>query len=79
MNPETGQLRPLGEAEIATLSERLGRPLEYGDRHPDTGEVVVSGDVAHAQQVGRSELSRRERRAQARAEKRRLSRLARGL
>lgn len=79
MNPETGQTRLITPDEIKVLEERLGRALEYGDRHPDTGEVIVSEQVARTQEAGRSELSRRERRAEARAEKRRQSRIARGL
>lgn len=79
MNPESGQTRLITPDEVAALEERMGRALQYGDRHPDTGEVIVSEQVARAQEVGRQELSRRERRAAARAEARRQSRIARGL
>jgi hypothetical protein len=77
MDASTGATRPIPEAELEQLAQRLGRPIQFGDRHPDTGEVIVSGEVAHAQQVGRSELNRRERRAEERRRRREAKRAAR--
>lgn len=77
MDATTGRTRPITDAEMATLREQLGREVQFGDRHPATGEVIVSSEVAHAQQVGRSELNRRERRAEERRRRRELKRAAR--
>ena len=58
MVPTDGTIRPLLEFESHEPGDRL-----------DDGSVVVSEQVAHLLAVGRSELSRRERRAQARRDR----------
>jgi hypothetical protein len=79
MDPNTGQTRPISDEEIDRLVREYGKPIAFGDRHPETGEVIVSERVAQQQELGMAELSRRERRAAQRAERRRQSRVTRGL
>ena len=62
---------PMDEEKIVALEDRMLR--EIGDRFrtlQGKEAVVVSAPVAHTFLVGQAELSRRERRARARAERR---------